>query len=127
MALSDRKLAELAEEHATLKARIRSLEERATKRQEAIIKELQRRGTKAIETADVRITVVQGETVRYDTDALRDTLSPAKFRLITTPTVDKTKLSRAVQAGKVDLDTVNECATVTLNKPYIRVSARDDG
>jgi hypothetical protein len=126
MALSDRKLAELAKERDTLDARIKKLTASKKKRDQAIIKELERRGTKALDVAGVKITKVQGEIVEYDYDELKDVLGAAKFRAITKPVLDKDLLAKAVAKNRVELATVNSCATIRLKAPYILVSQSED-
>lgn len=126
MALSDRKLNELAKKHMELKSREAKAKADALKIQGRIVKELKRRGTKALETEDVRITVVAPEQVEYDPEELQASLSPSKFRKITERVINKTALSREVQAGRIDGELVAKCSKVNYKSPYIRVSGRSE-
>lgn len=126
MAISDARLAKMAEEYSELRGRAKALEAKANKRKEKILKELERRGTKAIETDEVRITRAQKNTVIYDPDALKERLGSSRFTRITKRVVDKELLAAAVQAGKVKVKDVEACSEVKPNAPYIIVSPRGD-
>lgn len=122
MALSDKKIAKLAREINELKARQADLKSKADKRQQAIIKEFQRRGTVALETENLRITKVEPKQVEYLIDDLKKELSPARFKKITKPVVDKAKLSQEVQAGRIDGEIIGKCTEIKYKSPYILAS-----
>lgn len=122
--MTDVQLAKLAQEHSELKAKIKSLEAKAEKRKAAIVKEMETRGLKAMETEEVRVSVVQKSNVNYDVEKLKERLGPRRYRAIVSEHVDKDKLARAVQDGKVNMKDVDKASTVSWNRPYIVVSPR---
>lgn len=122
--MSDRELARLAQEHKEIKNRIKALEAKAGKRKDVILAELERRGLKAIETEEVRVTMVQRTVVNYHVDQLKERLGPSKFKRITKPVVDKDALAEAVQQGKVNMEDVDACSSLQYQAPYITVSPR---
>lgn len=119
--MKDSQLAELAEEFARLKRR----EDKAKSDRDAIgqrlVKEMERRKTKGIQTSGWRITYVRQEMVTYDPDKLKAKLGKA-FKHVTSTVLDKDRLSAAVQEGLVDPSDVEACATVTPKRPYCLVT-----
>ena len=119
--MKDSELAELAAEFSRLKRR----EDKAKADRDAIgqrmVKEMERRKTKGIQTSGWRITYVQQETTTYDHARLKERLGRA-FRHVTVTVVDKDRLSAAVQEGTVDAREVAACAVVTPKRPYCLVT-----
>jgi hypothetical protein len=115
-------MAQYAREYDELKQKIKALEVKADKRKNAILDEMERRGTIAIEHEGARISYVVNESVRYSIEALKEKLAPSLFRAITKPVVDPAALSAKVQAGAITQDTVAACSSLHTSAPYIRVS-----
>lgn len=123
--MEDREMFRLVAERQEILERIEALQARADKRKERVIAEMERRGIKALESDKFRVSFVQQEKVDYSLDALKESLTPALFRRITKPVVDREALSGMVQMGKIPAETVADCSTVTTSKPYIVVKAKN--
>lgn len=126
--LTDSRLAELAQRHKELKAKEAKFKADAEKIQGKVIKEMTRRGTKAIEHQGskeiVRVTVVQQESVDIDFEKLKHRLKPNHARKVTKEVLDIAALQQLVQSGKVSPATVAACSEVTPKKPYMLVSIK---
>lgn len=126
--LTDTRLSELALRHKELKAKEAKFKADAERIQGKIIKELKRRGTKAIEhegaKSIVRVTVVTQDQVYIDFGKLKSRLKPSQVRKVTKEELDTSALQQLVQSGKVSPAIVAACSEVTPKKPYIQVSIR---
>lgn len=125
--MEDREMFRLLQERQEILERIEALQARADKRKEKIVAEMERRGIKALENDKFRVSYVQQERVDYSLDALKNSLTPALFRRITKPVVDREALSGMVQMGKVSAEVVADCSTITTSKPYIVVKSKSNG
>jgi hypothetical protein len=110
----------MAQEVEELNGRISALSAKVTKRKAAIITEMERRGTRAIEHDGRRLTYVQSETVVYDEDRILAGLSPAKREKVVRKVLDKGLLLAAVQAGTIKATFVTAHTSVRSNNPYYR-------
>lgn len=67
-------------------------------------------------------TVVYGENVVYDEDAIVEALPPALLEKVTTTRIDRKKLETMVLAGVVDAQLVADNATIKPRKPFVKIS-----
>lgn len=72
--------------------------------------------------ANVKGTLVEGETVSYDFDRLKKQLTPAQWKKITVDVVDKTLLEAEVTVGNIDANVVAACSEVKPRKAFVKVS-----
>lgn len=126
MPLSDAKLKDLAEEREELKLKISKLKSKLDKKDQAIINEMSRRGTTAVENGGLRISLVQSERVSYNEDRLKEALEPRLWKRATRQVLDVAALSQLIQSGKVDPNVVAAASEVKLSAPYIRVSTEEE-
>lgn len=120
--MNDQMLFDMVGDREKYKARIALLTKKVDKINAAVIKEMERRGTTALENDDWRISYVEAEKVEYDLDALAERVTPAQLKRMTTRVLDLGKLSGMIQSGALGADVVAEASTIKKNKPYIRVS-----
>lgn len=122
MALTDARLAKLAQEYRELKERAARLTKSAEKRSKKIVDEMERRGTKSIDHTGTRVTVVQNESLKYDEEGLLLALPPRVRKKVTTAALDRSKLAQAQQEGLVPDEILEEHSSVVYSKAYIRVT-----
>jgi hypothetical protein len=120
--IPDTRLAEMAREREEMKAKLASLNKDLLKLDEKILKEMERRNTRIIESDGVRITYVQAERTVYDWEGLKPRLRPAQRVLCVKEVFDQRGLAAAVQEGQIDIALVSEFSEVKKNAPYINVS-----
>jgi hypothetical protein len=125
--MEDRELFRLVAERQEILERVEALQARADKRKEKVVSEMERRGIKALESDKFRVSYVCQERVDYSLDALKNSVTPALFRKITKPVVDRDALSGLVQMGKIPTEVVADCSTVSTSKPYIVVKSKSNG
>lgn len=130
MALSTRKIFELWEQREKAKKKISELNEYVTKRDDAIKAELERRGLKAIESAETnqRITYVQNETVVYIEPEIRKLLarSPkgrAVLKRAEKTVLDMKAIAAEAQAGNISPDIIAKASEIKLSSPYLKGNA----
>lgn len=70
-------------------------------------------GVDTVDFAELNIKVSPSERRSFDTDKLRDLISPALFRTVTKPTVDTHAWDRAVKEGKVTAKVIKSVVSVT--------------
>jgi hypothetical protein len=124
--VQDAELAELAQDYADVKARIKRLESKADGLKRKIVGEMQGRDTKGIITGGLKITLVEQTTVTYDERRLKRALGNGLWDRATSVVLDRDKLAALVQEGEVDVTKVNRCATVTPKAAYPVVSKATD-
>jgi hypothetical protein len=123
MPLSDAKLAQLGRKYSRLTDEIKALEADKKEISQRVIRELERRGTKAVENDGIRVSIVQQSTTNYSLEAARDALPARVFKKVLKMSIDAGLLSQQVQAGVVTPEQVAEIATVTPKAPYIAVGS----
>lgn len=67
-------------------------------------------------------TVVAGETVTYDDNALAKKLGAKLWNSISQRVVNKTLLGEALKSGTVDETTLASTATIVPRKPFVKVT-----
>lgn len=122
MPYSDAKLATMARRSSDLNDEIKRIKERKAKVDQAIIGEMERRGTKTLTTGGVTITYVAAENVGYNYDELAEELPKRLADKIRKREVDKQQLAILVTSGKIDSVLVAAHTSVTISAPYIKVS-----
>lgn len=122
MPYSDAKLAQMARRRDEIDEEIKKLKGRKEKLDGAILKELTRRGTKSVDTAGIKITLVRNENVVYDYDGLGRDIPKPMLRRIQKTEVDKSKLAELITSGRIDSALVARHSEVVLSSPYIRTS-----
>jgi hypothetical protein len=80
-----------------------------------LIEALQLSGVKSTVIDGHKITLVEGERPKYNTEALADLVSPALFKSVTKPAIDGKKFKAAMELGKI-ADDIAEA--VTTKTPY---------
>jgi hypothetical protein len=80
-----------------------------------------------IEDGAVKATLVEGSRVVTDADKLEAALSPAQWKSITKPVLDKEKLEAMIVIGKIDKSVVAAASEEKDSKPYILVSGSTRG
>lgn len=70
-------------------------------------------GVDTVDYAELNIKVSPSERRSFDTDKLRELISPALFRTVTKPTVDTHAWDRAVKEGKVTAKVIKSVVSVT--------------
>lgn len=120
--LTDSKLFALAKKQKEAKQREAAAKADAEKASQLVIKELQDRGTKALEGGGVRVNLVAGDYTSYDLEAMQEALSPRVFAAATKTVVDEQALKALIDSGKIKPKTLAKFATQTPKKPYILVS-----
>lgn len=80
-------------------------------------------GAKTRKAGAFRITRVAAQRVKYNEAGLKKAIGARLFNKLTKPApLDTKKLDEAVQEGLVDINVVAQYATITENKPYVRIS-----
>lgn len=124
--LSDAEIVELWEEREAIRLRVKKLQALQAKRDQAILAELDIRGTHAIENGGHRVTRVQNETVSYDGWGIVKKLRQKRRRDVADrlikEVVDNSALAAELQAGNIDPSLVAEFSSVNLSKPYLKGS-----
>lgn len=95
---------------------------RFEEQQERVVKLLEQQGRKSATNGSVRARLVIGSSTRYDERGLAKALGAPVWNKVTKKVLDKGKLEDAVDKGDIDLNVVAQYATVTPNKPYIRLT-----
>lgn len=117
----DRMLSELAD----LKADIALMDERRKELEQEIIEFLPEQ-TQSVEWEHelgvAKATVVYSSTVVIDDDGLKNDLTPAQWKKITTLVVDQKALENLVARGDIDIAIVAKNSTEKPRKPYVRIS-----
>lgn len=126
MSLTDAQMALKAKKIKRLGDRIDQLTQLQKGLKGEVLQEMERRGTRGIETHGMRITYVAPESVVYNEAALRRRLK-TKFASICKMVIDKDKLSAAVQEGKISPATVDACSEVVPGTPYVRITIQEVG
>jgi hypothetical protein len=126
MPLSDAKLARLGKKYDALKEQIKALEAEKAKISTAVIKELDRRGTKAIECDGTRVSIVRQTTTQYNIDLAREVLPAAVFKKVVKTVLDPALVAQQQQAGKITVEDAAEFATVITKAPYISVGSASE-
>lgn len=129
MPLSDRKMFELFRQREAMKAKIADINKRIKKRDEALLAEFERRGTKSLtdlETGE-HITYVQSESVVYNSEELEKRLRrSASGKTILArcqkTVIDMKAIAAEVQAGNIKPEIVAACSEVKKSAPYVRGS-----
>lgn len=124
--MNDHKLSELAREYSMYDKREKAAQAKKNKRKAAIIKELQHRGTDALEHDGIRITLVQQDIKDYPLENFERALPSNLYKRILKRVIDKDKIQSLVMAGKIEPELVDECVEVRPKAPYIQVSEYED-
>jgi hypothetical protein len=131
MPLSDRQIAKLAMKKNEAGAAEKDGKAEKDRLTDRIVEELNRRGTKTLETGygayAVKVTGVFPEETEYDWDILASELSPRLLRRIQVKAVDKQALAELVQEGVIDTAVVARAATVVPKRSYVIVSVKERG
>jgi hypothetical protein len=122
--MKDQVLFRKLKERERLLAQIQQLTKEADTLKDAVMAEMERRGTTALENEEFRISYVTAEKLVYNYDVLAEKLTPAELKRVTKRVLDLDALSAQVQAGRISASKVAAATSVTFNKPYIRVSSR---
>lgn len=80
---------------------------------ELMLTVLAENGLNEVAVGEVTVKVSPAERRAWDTDRLRDLVSPALYKTVTKPTVDTHAWDRAVKEGKVTAKVVKAVVTVT--------------
>lgn len=110
-----------------MKTRIADLQGKITRRQEALLKEFERRGIKSLTDAETgeRITYIRAESVVYDKPNLvarlkRSPRGRAVLKRCTVEDVDMRAIAAEVQAGNVSAEIVSASSEIKFAKPYLK-------
>ena len=74
----------------------------------------------------VKGTLVKAMRVVTDYDALEKLLSPAQWKRVTKPVLDKEKLEAEIVVGRIDASVVASVSEEKPNKPYLRITGSTD-
>jgi hypothetical protein len=69
-----------------------------------------------------KATVVHAERIKVDGEGLKATLGTRKFNTVADYKVSQSKLTKAIEDGKIDQEVVAPFLTVQETKPYIRLT-----
>ena len=75
------------------------------------------------ESVTYKGTVVRGTSLDINALKLKKRLGAARFKKLTTASLDMAKLESAIAAGDVDPADVAACSTESERKPFIRITA----
>lgn len=97
--------------------------------QEELMVDMNARGlhtvSRVLDNGDtIKGTLVAPSRVSIDADRLKNVLSAAQWKKVTTLVLDKAKLEAAAAINVVDPNMVAACSTITDTKPYIKVSGK---
>lgn len=120
--VSDSTLAKWGRAYKEAKAREAAAKADAEEMAGKVIPVLTERGTKALETAGVRINKVAGEQTEYDYDAMQEVLGKRRYQKATKRVVNTDALASMLNAGEITQEELARFATVTPKKPYINVT-----
>lgn len=151
--LSDRDIFQKARIYVARKAEEAAAKKEATEAQQAIVAELVARGVKSMQDTDaLKVTLVQSESVVYNSDGIWSALKPKQRRkcfreninlnalapdarkrvyealtreerkAVTSYTLNVDALAVEVQKGNISAAVVSEHSDIKYGSPYIRVS-----
>lgn len=69
-----------------------------------------------------RISVVNSETVVYDSDALEKALDGESWDEITKATVNSEMIKKAILSGRIPLELITKHSLIKKRKPHLRIS-----
>lgn len=121
------KAEELAAEFARVKAAIEAAGKEKARIEAALIDALEAEGLGSLVIHDAnggecKQTIVAGERVKTDYDALKAKVSASVWKSITVQVVDPSLVEAAVAMKKIKAETVAEVSEVVPNKKYVKVS-----
>lgn len=125
MAISERRMVQMANERTELKKEIAELAKRVSEIDGKLITEFDRRGVKAITAFGVQIKKVQAEGVAYHAEDIERDLGRIRPKLLQecqVTTLDMKRVALLVQAGKIKPAWLNRRSHTTKNAPYISIS-----
>lgn len=120
--MEDSRIAELAKKRTELSAKNKKLVARLNKIEAKLLKEMQKRRTKSIETHGVKVTMVQQERVAYNKDRFEEILNATVFESILSSSLDYSKIQGQVQHGNITAEDLAVCSVVNTSKPYLVIS-----
>lgn len=125
MALTDRRVVQLAKQKKQAQQERDDAEARKKELDGKLCAELTRRGTKTLEAGGVKVTHVQQFRTVYDYEAFAAELTPRVLHSLKPDTIDATKLAQAIAAGKVDPLFAAQHSREVPTADYTVVSIRD--
>lgn len=119
MAMSNARLFILARRVKRFQAEAAEWTTDAEKARRKVTDEMIRRRVRTITSDDgIKVTLTQGTTIIVnDAGILRD-LTPAQRKKVTKVTLDRSKLSQEIQAGRIDADVLERHSSVRKNAAY---------
>jgi hypothetical protein len=122
MSASDKQLAAWAEKAKEAEATAKSAAATASMYKEKILVAMEERGAKSIDSNGWKMTVSAPESTVIDYDGILEALGPVKTRKYQVKVIDKSLLSQAIQAGKVDPEIVAQATSIVPKKPYVTIT-----
>lgn len=125
MAISERRMVQMANERTKLKKEIADLAKRVSEIDGKLITEFDRRGVQAITAFGVQIKKVQAEGVVYHVEDIERDLGKVRPRLLQEcqiKTLDMSRVALLVQSGKIKPAWLNKRSHTKKNAPYISIS-----
>ena len=123
--LTDKELATLGKKYKKAQAAETDAKKDKKAAGDAIVAEMQARGTGSITHAGVQITLVEPEETEYDEiGILRSKFFKPWRHLISKVVLDKKELARLVAAGEIPIAKVNRFATIKEKAAYPSVTLK---
>lgn len=96
--------------------------------QESVVRDMKKGRKRQIIVTDggkkTTCTLVEGESVRMDEDALAKKIGATTFNKLTKRVLDSSKLEEAVKTGTVDPVDIAAVSTITARKPFVKLTTK---
>jgi hypothetical protein len=106
-------IAKVAKEWLTLRESLEQLELQKASLEATLKEFFQTTGEDAYVHNGTKIAYVEGERAKYDTEALRDLVSPATFKKVIKTEVDGKKFKGALELGLITSEVAEAITTIT--------------
>ena len=113
-------------ELARIKMQISELEQQKSIVEDEVMQKMDSTGNSTCEWEHnghwSKATIVRSSSISINEDGLKDSLTPAMWKKVTTLVLDKKALENMVATGKIDIKLVSDNYVETARKAYLRVT-----